>query len=62
MFFDLGSDPGEQYNLFNGKMDMGWMFGVALQFVAEYEKSVAEYPNIKPGAEFEGYPAPKAGG
>jgi len=28
MFFDLGSDPGERYNLFNTKLDMGWMFGV----------------------------------
>jgi arylsulfatase len=59
MFFDLGSDPGEQYNLFNTKLDMGWMFGVALQPVAEYLKSIAEYPNIEPGSEFDGYaPAP----
>ena len=29
MFFDLGSDPGERYNLFNTKLDMGWMFEVA---------------------------------
>ena len=55
MFFDLGSDPGERYNLFDRKLDMGWMFGVALQAVAEYKKSLVEYPNIEPGSEFEGY-------
>ena len=41
---------------------MGWEVAVVLPAVAEYEKSIAEYPNIKPGAEFDGYPAPKAGG
>jgi arylsulfatase len=55
MLFDLASDPGELYNVFATKMDMGWMVGVALKFVADYERSVAEYPNIKTGAEFEGY-------
>ena len=57
MFFDLGSDPGELYNLFDRKMDMGWMFGVALGAIAEYRASIAKYPNIEPGSEFEGYPA-----
>ena len=64
MAFDLGSDPGEKYNLFNAKMDMGWEFGIAMRFIVEYEKSVAKFPNIKPGQEFNGYPAkaPAAGG
>jgi hypothetical protein len=55
MFFDLGSDPGERYNLFDRKLDMGWMFGVTLAYVAEYKKSIAQYPNISPGQEFDGY-------
>jgi arylsulfatase len=55
MFFDLGSDPCERYNLFNTKLDMGWMFGVTFRAVAEYQKSSAEHPNIKPGEEFAGY-------
>jgi len=55
MVFDLGSDPGELYNLFNTKLDMGWMLGIAFRTVATYEKSVAQYPNIKPGEEFTGY-------
>ena len=57
MLFDLASDPGELYNVLETKMDMGWMLGVALKFVADYQKSVAQYPNIKTGAEFEGYEA-----
>jgi arylsulfatase A-like enzyme len=57
MFFDLGSDPGERYNLFDRKLDMGWMFGVVLAGVAEYKKSIAQYPNIEPGQEFDGYRA-----
>jgi hypothetical protein len=63
MFFDLGSDPGERYNLFEIKLDMCWMFGVVLKGVSEYERSLAEYPNIQPGQEFNGYPAkvPTAG-
>ena len=55
MIFDLGSDPGEKNALFADKMDCGWMFMLALPFIAEYEKSIAQYPNIKPGAEFCGY-------
>ncbi len=57
MIFDLGSDPGEQDNLFADKMDEGWEFGVIMQFIDAYERSIAEYPNIKPGQEFVGYPA-----
>jgi arylsulfatase len=56
MFFDLESDPQEQYNLLEDKLDMAWMFGIALALVEQYMKSVAEYPHIKPGAEdFGGY-------
>jgi len=64
MFFDLGSDPGELYNLFETKLDMGWMFGVVFNAVTEYEQSIAEYPNIALAeTDFAGYPAkakPKA--
>jgi arylsulfatase len=59
MFFDLGSDPGEKYNLFEMKLDMGWMYGVVYPAIAEYKKSVAEYPNIQPGIDFNGYPRPR---
>jgi arylsulfatase A-like enzyme len=55
MVFDLGSDPGEKNNLFPDKMDMGWMIEPIFPYVFEYEKSIAQYPNIKPGQEFNGY-------
>jgi arylsulfatase A-like enzyme len=55
MAFDLGSDPGERNSLFLDKMDIGWMLEVVWPYIAEYEKSVAQYPNIKPGQEFTGY-------
>jgi hypothetical protein len=56
MVSDLGSDQDELYNVFADRMDMGWMLGIALKFVADYQKSIAEYPDIKTGEEFEGYP------
>jgi len=56
MIYDLGSDPFERNALFADKMDNGWMFELILPYVAQYEKSVAQYPNIKPGEEFTGYP------
>ena len=59
MVFDLGSDPGERYNLFLDKMDIGWMMEIVFPFMAEYGTSVAKYPNIKPGEEFAGYPKSK---
>ena len=55
MFFDLGSDPGEKYVLSGDKMDVGWMFYAIGPFVEEYQQSIAQYPNIKPGEEFTGY-------
>jgi arylsulfatase len=57
MVFDLASDPGELYNIMDTKLDMGWMIGVALKFVADHEKSIGQYPNIKTGEEFKGCPA-----
>ena len=57
MIFDVGSDPGERFNLIFTKLDMAWMFGVVTMEVAEYKKSLEQYPNIEPGQEFDGYPA-----
>jgi len=37
------------------KMDIGWMLEIVFPYVAAYERSVAQYPNIKPGQEFAGY-------
>ena len=55
MVFDLSSDPREDYNLWNTTMTMGWVYGPVGEIIAAFEKSVREYPNIKPGEEFKGY-------
>jgi len=55
LLFDLSSDPGEIVNLWEYNMETGWMFAPALRAIGEYQKSVAQFPNIKPGQEFDGY-------
>ena len=60
MFFDLVSDPGELYNLLETKLDMGWIVGVALKFVADYLQSIAQYPNIRPDHPQSGEVGPSA--
>lgn len=56
MFFDLSSDPHEDFNLWTTTLTMGWVFDPMLHVIGAYEKSVAEYPNIPPGkADFKGY-------
>jgi arylsulfatase A-like enzyme len=56
MFYDLSSDPSEEYNLFSTKLDNGWMLAPVFRNINQYEMSVKKYPNIKPGQEFSGYP------
>ena len=34
---------------------MMWMFGPVIQRLIALEKSFAEYPNVQPGQEFDGY-------
>jgi len=54
-FYDLGSDPQEEYSLFDDKLDCGWEYGIVMKLMEEYEKSIEACPNIKPGSEFKGY-------
>jgi arylsulfatase len=55
MLFDLSSDPHENVNLWEYNMETGWMFAPALKAIAEYQKSIEKYPNIRTGQEFNGY-------
>ncbi len=55
MFYNLSSDPHEDYNLFWTDLTMGWMLAPCFKLIGEYEESVKTYPNIKVGEEFEGY-------
>lgn len=54
MCFDLTSDPHENWNLFETKMDNTWMLGPIFRAIMQYQMSVNKFPNIKPGQEFDG--------
>ena len=60
MFFDLSSDPHEDYNLWTTTMTMAWVGGPIYEIIGAYEMSVQEYPNIKPGEDFKGYTQERA--
>jgi arylsulfatase len=54
--YDIQNDPEEKYNLMDYRFDGNWMAYYVAPTLVEYEKSIAEYPNIKPGVEdFKGY-------
>ena len=55
MFYDLSSDPHEDYNLMETRLDMGWMAAPMFRQVMQYEMSIRKYPNIKTGENFTGY-------
>lgn len=56
MFYDLSSDPHEDYNLTDTKFDMGWLAVPMFKQIIQYETSLKKYPNIKTGEDFRGYP------
>lgn len=56
-FYNLSNDPGEDFNLWDTELTMGWIFAPMLEIEGAYRRSVEEYPNIPPGTEtFKGYP------
>jgi len=55
MSYDLSSDPHEDWNLFATRLDNGWMFAPVFKLIIQYEMSVRDYPNTKPGEDFKGY-------
>ena len=55
MFYDLSSDPHEDWNLFGTRLDNVWMVAPVFKAIGGYEGSVKKYPNIKPGEDFKGY-------
>jgi len=58
MTFDLINDPHEDRNLTDVQQDMGWMFKPIMDCIIALQKSMAQYPNIKPGEDFQGYKQP----
>src|SRR5499427_4618727 len=59
MFYDLTSDPHENWNLLSTRLDNGWMIAPVFRAIAQYEASIKKYPNIKPGETFTGYAGQK---
>ncbi len=60
MAFDLIEDPREQWDVTQTRMDNLWMYQPAIERLMALEKSMARFPNIKPGEEFGGYPTDNA--
>jgi arylsulfatase len=56
MFYDLTSDPHEDWNLFSTELTNGWMLGPMFRIIGAYEASVNKYANIRTGEDFKGYP------
>jgi hypothetical protein len=55
MTYDLSSDPHEDWNLFDTRLDNGWILWPVFRTIGSYETTVKKYRNIKVGEEFTGY-------
>lgn len=55
MMYDLSSDPHEDANLWYTDLTNAVLLAPSFKAIAEYERSVKEYPNIKVGEDFKGY-------
>lgn len=55
LVFDLIDDPGEEWDLLEKRLGCGWVMAPAAHCIGALMKSMATYPNIKSGEEFEGY-------
>jgi arylsulfatase len=55
MIYDLSSDPHEDNNLFYTDLTVGWILAPNFKLIAEYQRSVMDYRNIKVGEDFQGY-------
>ena len=54
--FDIKEDPKESFELWgNEGYAHAWVMGPVTTILTDLAKSMAEYPNIQPGQEFEGY-------
>jgi arylsulfatase len=55
MVYDLSSDPHEDNNLIYSDLTVPWILVPNFKLIGEYQQSIQQYPNIKPGEEFTGY-------
>ncbi len=55
-FFDIKEDVKESYELWgNDGYVHAWVMGPVMKILAEKTQSMQQYPNIKPGQDFQGY-------
>jgi arylsulfatase len=55
MVFDLINDPHEEIDLMDAELTYAWVIGLASQPLIELQQSAAQYRNISPGEDFQGY-------
>ena len=55
MVFDLINDPHEEIDLMDAEITYAWAIGVASMPLIQLAQSAAQFPNIPPGADFQGY-------
>ncbi len=54
--YDIKNDPAENYELWgNEGYAHPWIMEPIMKIISATQKSMAQYPNLKPGQEFEGY-------
>ena len=54
-FVDVADPYGLEIDLMDSELTYAWVIGIAAGLLGGVAKSAAEYPNIPPGADFEGY-------
>ena len=55
LVFDLIDDPSEEWDLMEKRLDCIWVLRPVAERLGALMKSAAQYPNIKPGQDFDGY-------
>lgn len=56
--YDIKNDPDEKRELWKAEgFSHSWVMAPVMKLLGEMQNSMARYPNIAPGAEFEGYNA-----
>jgi arylsulfatase A-like enzyme len=58
--YDLLNDPGERWDLWEVSGDMAWVLQPVTEQIVLFQTSVKQYPNVKTGEDFKGYPTNQA--
>jgi arylsulfatase len=56
LIFDLVDDPNEEWDLMDKRLDCGWVLRPVAERLGALAQSMTQYPNVKPGQDFTGYP------